>query len=306
MAQVKFVREKNDISNVPIVDGQFIILINDDDTFDIYSDILKNNVATRVQLSGGEGGGDSSHYESGTVVAGSSSGKVDTSSALTNGNVYLNHIENDTVMNSHNISGSGATIVTADSSGNIVINSTDNDTKVTSSTNHYTPATASGESKSASASGATAAWSIDVVKGVSLDTDGKGHVTGLSVTSGKIPANPNSHYTSDTVVTNSATGKTNTTSAISTNGNVYLNHIENDTVRHSHKISGAGRASVTADSSGNITITSTGYSNATTSAAGLMSSTDKSKLDGMITYGTSDYTAGTTSLTTGYIYCMYE
>ena len=65
------------------------------------------------------------------------------------------------------------------------------DTTVTSSANHYTPATASGQNKTASASGATAAWSIDVVKGVTLNTDGKGHVTGLSVTSGKIPANPN-------------------------------------------------------------------------------------------------------------------
>ncbi len=67
---------------------------------------------------------------------------------------------------------------------------TDNDTKVTSSANHYTPSTVSGQDKSASASGATAAWSIDVVKGVTLNTDGKGHVTGISVTSGKIPANP--------------------------------------------------------------------------------------------------------------------
>jgi hypothetical protein len=71
----------------------------------------------------------------------------------------------------------------------------DNDTKVTSSANHYTPATASGQDKTASASGATAAWSIDVVKGVTLNTDGKGHVTGLSVTSGKIPANPNTNTT---------------------------------------------------------------------------------------------------------------
>ncbi len=67
---------------------------------------------------------------------------------------------------------------------------TDTNTKVTSSANHYTPATVSGEDKSASASGATAAWNIDVVKGITLNTDGKGHVTGLSVTSGKIPANP--------------------------------------------------------------------------------------------------------------------
>lgn len=68
---------------------------------------------------------------------------------------------------------------------------TDTDTKVTSSANHYTPSTASGNDKTASASGATAAWSIDVVKGITINTDGKGHITGLSVTSGKIPGNPN-------------------------------------------------------------------------------------------------------------------
>ena len=68
---------------------------------------------------------------------------------------------------------------------------TDTDTKVTSSANHYTPATASGQDKTASASGAIAAWDIDVIKGVTLNTDGKGHITGLSVESGKIPSNPN-------------------------------------------------------------------------------------------------------------------
>ena len=72
----------------------------------------------------------------------------------------------------------------------VKIKKSDSDTKVTSSANHYTPSTASGQDKTASASGATAAWSIDVVKGVTLNTDGKGHVTGISVTSGKIPANP--------------------------------------------------------------------------------------------------------------------
>lgn len=74
------------------------------------------------------------------------------------------------------------------------------DTKVTSSSNHYSPTTASGSDKTASASGATAAWSIDVVKGITINTDGKGHITGLSVTSGKIPANPNT----DTKVKQSA------------------------------------------------------------------------------------------------------
>ena len=68
---------------------------------------------------------------------------------------------------------------------------TDNDTKVTSATNHYTPSTVSGQDKTASASGATAAWGIDVVQGITINTDGKGHITELNVTSGKIPANPN-------------------------------------------------------------------------------------------------------------------
>lgn len=94
------------------------------------------------------------------------------------------------------------------------------DTKVTSSANHYTPSTASGSDKTASASGATAAWSIDVVKGVTLNTDGKGHVTGLSVTSGKIPANPNT----DTKVTQTAT----TTNA---NYEVLFSYTADDTSR---------------------------------------------------------------------------
>lgn len=80
------------------------------------------------------------------------------------------------------------------------------DASVSASSNHYTPATASGQDKSASASGATAAWSIDVVKGVTLNTDGKGHVTGISVTSGKIPANPNTN-TTYTFATGDANGQ---------------------------------------------------------------------------------------------------
>lgn len=65
------------------------------------------------------------------------------------------------------------------------------DTKVTSVSNHYTPSANSSAELSAAASGATAAWSIDVVKAVKLQRDAKGHVVGVSVTSGKLPANPN-------------------------------------------------------------------------------------------------------------------
>ena len=74
------------------------------------------------------------HYASKNVV-GSSTATSNTTSALTNGNVYLNSVENGAVTSSHKISGSGATTVTTDASGNIVISSTDTntntDTKVT-------------------------------------------------------------------------------------------------------------------------------------------------------------------------------
>lgn len=71
------------------------------------------------------------------------------------------------------------------------------DTKVTAVGNHYAPAEDSTVQLDADASGATAAWSLDVVTGVTIKRDAKGHVTGLAVDSGKIPANPNT----DTKVT---------------------------------------------------------------------------------------------------------
>lgn len=63
------------------------------------------------------------------------------------------------------------------------------DQHVTEAQYHYSPATASGQNKTASASGATAAWDVDIVKGITINTDGKGHITGLSVTSGKTASN---------------------------------------------------------------------------------------------------------------------
>lgn len=63
------------------------------------------------------------HYTSKNVV-GSSAATSNTTTALTNGNVYLNSIENGAVTSSHKISGSGATTVTTDASGNIVVSST--------------------------------------------------------------------------------------------------------------------------------------------------------------------------------------
>ena len=125
---------------------------------------------------------------------------------------------------------------------------TDTDTKVTSAANHYTPATASGSDKTASASGATAAWGIDVVKGLTINTDGKGHITGLNVTSGKIPANPNA-------VTNVAYDSTNKKITKTINGST------TDVVT--------------------VATLKTAIGTATTTADGLMDSGDKTKLNGI-------------------------
>ena len=62
------------------------------------------------------------HYDSKNVV-GSSTATSNTSSALTNGNVYLNSVENGKVTSSHKITGAGGTTVTTDASGNIVVTS---------------------------------------------------------------------------------------------------------------------------------------------------------------------------------------
>ena len=59
------------------------------------------------------------------------------------------------------------------------------------------------------------------------------------------------HYTATTVVAASSTGKTN---AAATDGNVYLNQVENDAVTSYHNIKGAGAVSVTSDTGGTITI----------------------------------------------------
>lgn len=93
-----------------------------------------------------------------------------------------------------------------------------------------------------------------------------------------VPSNAvftDTHYASKNVV-GTTSAISNTTMAL-TNGSVYLNSVENGVVTSSHKISGSGATTVTADASGNIVVNSTNttYSAATTSANGLMSAADK-------------------------------
>jgi hypothetical protein len=71
------------------------------------------------------------------------------------------------------------------------------DTKVTSAANHYTPSADSGSALSVDADSSTAAtWGTTaLVTGVNIERDAKGHVTGLTLDSIKMPSNPNTNTT---------------------------------------------------------------------------------------------------------------
>lgn len=132
----------------------------------------------------------------------------------------------------------------------------DHDEHVTSVANHYTPTATDAHTISKDASGATSAasWNTtNLVTGVNIKRDAAGHVTDVTLDSIKMPANPDTHHEAKNVVTNSATGKAN--AATTTNGNVRINLVENNTVRSSNVIKGAGEVTVTSDANGAITIT---------------------------------------------------
>lgn len=170
--------------------------------------------------------------------------------------------------------GGGATTVSAEA-GKITITSTDTNTKVTSAANHYTPAVDANSAISAPATGATtsAAWdSTNLVTGVNLSRDSKGHVTGISVTSVKMPANPdtNTEYTGDkgiavagTVIkhTNAVTAAqaTNTTGTVDFGGSIKIPTVGYDAQGH---IVGIGENSVTLPSKPTYDLTATQASGA--------------------------------------------
>ena len=179
------------------------------------------------------------------IIGAATTAKAD--ATTTNTTTFLNHIENNAVQSHHQIKGAGATTVAFDTSNGLIITSTDQ--SVDSSAHHYTPATVSGNDKTASASGGSASWNTSVVSGITVNTDGKGHITGLSVSSVKTPADPG-HYTTNLIANTANNSKANATAAI-TNGNLFLNLVENNTVRNSHKIVGAGLVEVTRGASDN-------------------------------------------------------
>lgn len=90
------------------------------------------------------------------------------------------------------------------------------------------------------------------------------------------PTNTDTHYTTHLKVGASATATAN---AAATNGNVYINALDNTTVRDSHKIVGSGATTVTSDENGVITINSTNTNTTYSSGRGITLSGTQFKLN---------------------------
>ena len=107
----------------------------------------------------------------------------------------------------------------------------------------------------------------------------------------QVPPNTNTHYISKNVV---GAASNATANATATNGNVYLNHLEESTVKSTHNIAGSGATSVTSDASGNITISSTDTKN----TAGTTNSTSKLFLAGATSQAANPQTYSNSSVYT--------
>lgn len=116
------------------------------------------------------------HYTTGLKVGASASATAN--AAATNGNVYLNVLDNTTVRDSHKIVGSGATTVTSDANGVITISSTDNNTTYTSLKNPYSLTVQGNGTKSFDYDGSVAkTLNIKPGNNVSVSSDTNGNIT---------------------------------------------------------------------------------------------------------------------------------
>lgn len=149
------------------------------------------------------------HHQAKNVTTNSATGTTQSTTALTNGNVYLNLVENGTKRSSHKISGSGATTVTTDTSGNIIISSTDNNTVYT----HPTSGVTAGTYKSVTVNAAG-----HVTAGTNPTTISGYGITDAKISSGTITLGSNT-ITPLTSSSNLNAAKLTGTASVSTTGN---------------------------------------------------------------------------------------
>lgn len=105
------------------------------------------------------------------------------------------------------------------------------------------------------------------------------------------PTNTDTHWTTGLKV---GASNTATANAAASNGSVYLNVLDNSTVRDSHKIVGSGATSVTSDANGVITISSTDNNTTYSAGAGLTLSGTQFGHSNSITPGTVEGDIGKT------------
>lgn len=158
------------------------------------------------------------------------------------------------------VAGDNITITPDATNDKITISSTDTNTTYSSGTglslsgttfnhsNSVTAGTAKGDDNKTLTFGST--FTIP-----SITYDAQGHITGKSTTTMTMPTNPNTdtHYTTHLKVGASSSATAN---AAATNGNVYMNVLDDSTIRDSHNIVGSGATTVTSDANGKITINS--------------------------------------------------
>lgn len=170
------------------------------------------------------------HYTSKNIV-GDSTATSNTTSALTDGKVYLKHVENGAVTSTHKISGSGSTTVTTDTSGNIIVTTP-------STIKNPKALTLKGNGTSIASYDGSAAKSLNIKSGNNIT------VTADTTNSAVTIAAKDTTYSLETPLN-------------ATNPDVSLSFKENGTEIKNIKIAGSGATSVITDESGNITVSST-------------------------------------------------
>ena len=214
-----------------------------------------------------------------SIIAGSSASSVSNATSTTsNTTTFINTVSNSTKKGSIQITGSGATSVTA-LNGKITIATSTTATEsaaglmsstdkaklngISSGANNYTLPIAS----------STTLGGIKVGSNLSIATDGKLSATNTTY----------SNATTSAAGLMSSADKTKL-NGIATGANNYSLPIASSTKLGGIKVGN----NLSIDTDGKLNATNTTYSNATTSAAGLMSSADKTKLNGIAT-GANNY-----------------